>query len=365
MKKLFIAMFLISFSANSLEIDEKLTSRILKVSGTKKTVLLNRGLEDGLVVGDHAKLFLTTGVIARAMVVKASPTRSIWAVYRIIDGGSLFPDKVVNIKISTPMRTTEDPTKSLKPERYAQSGVDVINIPLAAGANDLSDRKDLTQDEKDDIANLGKLDTQILVGNNIGVSHGKTLEFWGLLHFNSLSSTVDQGEDGASSTSQLANIDFSLGFEKYFDHKKGFFKNISITAFVHNSTNKSVATQGTEVSNSVFEYGVGVNWHFMAPPLTYNKVIGFASLAAGIGTTTDTVTFSSGASTGSEDTLEGSSNFLSLGMGLKYYNSDGFGGRAVVDYYRRAESYAIDTSDSEFTKTVAGPRVQLGLSYRF
>ena len=38
----------------ALELDEKLTTRLLKVSKSKKTILLNRGLEDGLVVGDHA-----------------------------------------------------------------------------------------------------------------------------------------------------------------------------------------------------------------------------------------------------------------------------------------------------------------------
>jgi len=36
----------------------KTYTSILKVSNSKKTVLINRGAEDGLVVGDHAKFSL-------------------------------------------------------------------------------------------------------------------------------------------------------------------------------------------------------------------------------------------------------------------------------------------------------------------
>jgi hypothetical protein len=52
----------------SLEIDEKLTLRILKISKTKRTILINRGIEDGLAEGDHAKFFDQSGVLARGKV---------------------------------------------------------------------------------------------------------------------------------------------------------------------------------------------------------------------------------------------------------------------------------------------------------
>ena len=86
MKKIILAG-LISLTSNSyaLQLDEKLTLRILELSKTKKTALINRGMEDGLVIGDHAKFFLTTGVVARGVVVKASPSRTIWSLYRLID----------------------------------------------------------------------------------------------------------------------------------------------------------------------------------------------------------------------------------------------------------------------------------------
>ena len=54
--------------------DETLTFRILKLSKTKRTLLANRGTDDGLEIDNHAKFYLTsTGVVARAVVRKISP----------------------------------------------------------------------------------------------------------------------------------------------------------------------------------------------------------------------------------------------------------------------------------------------------
>ena len=62
--KIIIACLFIS-SSYALEIDEKLTLRIVKTSDTKKTVLINRGQEDGLAKGDHAKFYLSVGCRTR------------------------------------------------------------------------------------------------------------------------------------------------------------------------------------------------------------------------------------------------------------------------------------------------------------
>jgi hypothetical protein len=175
---------------------------------------------------------------------------------------------------------------------------------------------------------------------------------------------VDLGDEG-SSTGQIGNMDFSLGIEKYFAHNpRAFVSNFSVGAFIHSSTTKSTSVQGSEVANSNFEYGGMLNWHFIAPPLAYGRVIGFASMTAGIGKTTDTVAFTGG-TTETEDSLEGTSSFFSLGVGAKYFTKDGFGGRAMIDYYRRTESYLIEETEDEYNKTVAGPRFMVGLAYRW
>jgi hypothetical protein len=120
MKRFWVIFFvLVSIGvkiSNALEIDEKLTLRFLKVSTSKKTVLINRGAEDGLVVGDHAKFYITSGIIARGVVEKVSPSRSIWSIYRIVEPNEITEGKVLNLKIASPVKITTDSSKSIKEE---------------------------------------------------------------------------------------------------------------------------------------------------------------------------------------------------------------------------------------------------------
>lgn len=350
-------------SAYGLEIDEKLTTRFIKVSRTKKTVLLNRGLEDGIVVGDHAKFFLTTGVIARGVAVKASPTRSIWSVYRIINDEKIFPDKVVNIKITKPVNISDDPSKSL---------YDNANETMTAGTEVMALKGDpqrvrgegLSNDEQQDLDSLGTVDMAAFPNvKQYGVNPDRTLEGYGLVHFNSLSSSVDEGDAGTFVGSD-ANIDFSLGLEKYFNRPKSFLGKVSFLALIHTSSNTITSAQGNQVQTSVTEYGVGVHFHYIAPTLSYGRLIGFSGISIGVGSASDTVEVLSNSSTQEGSTLEGSSNFLSLATGIKYYTESGLGMRAMLDFYRRTESYVFD-DETNFTKVVSGPRLLLGLGYRF
>lgn len=115
--RLFLGLVLIfSFSAHALEVDEKLTVRILRTSETRKTVMVNRGTEDGLVEGDHAKFIVTAGIVARAVCVKISPTRSVWSVYRLVNADFIVNDSVMTIKISPAVKITKDETQSLVQE---------------------------------------------------------------------------------------------------------------------------------------------------------------------------------------------------------------------------------------------------------
>jgi hypothetical protein len=145
---------------------------------------------------------------------------------------------------------------------------------------------------------------------------------------------------------------------------KSFLGQVSFYGFIHQSTNKASAIQGEQVTNTIFEYGIGASYHFMASPLAYNRMIAFATTTFGAGSVEDTVEFTSPTTTNQSQTYSGSSSFFSLGIGAKYYSRSGFGMRALLDYYRRSESYNFD-SDVTNTKLVAGPRLLLGLAYRF
>jgi len=356
-------MFTFASVSHALEIDEKLTLRLLKVSKTKKTMLINRGLEDGLVEGDHAKFFLTTGVVARGVVVKASPTRSIWSVYRVVDKESIFKDKVMNLKITKGMKLTEDATKDVVAAKQGEIDVPPA-IALAPGANDLDTLK---EEDKQDLAALGGGgNSDDAMRGSSAVSTGisrRTIEVFGLLNFNNMSSSSDLG-DGVTTTGTNANVDFSFGIEKYFDVQSKALRNFSLSAFMHKSTQETVGISGTQVSLDAFGYGVGANYHFMADALSFGRGIGFANFTIGVGTSQDSISFQTNTVSSDPQSLDGNTTFFSVGFGFKFFLKDGLGARALIDWYQRGESYSLDDG-TEYTKTVSGPRVQVGLGYRW
>lgn len=359
MKKFLLSFFLLSQSF-ALEVDEKLTARFLKVSESRKTILLNRGLEDGLVVGDHAKFFLTTGVVARGAVVKASPTRTIWSLYRLVDGSKIFSNKVVNIKISTPVEITDDPSRALRSDMIPQ-GVEVVQSEDSlVNENEMDD---LTSSDQADLKDFKEGSGQIAdIAPSGSYLNYKSIEVFGLFHISSLGSTIDQQSAGSYSGSD-SSFNFTAGLEKYFTESKGFFKTISISAFIHRNVVETTSISNRSITLGVFEYGGAINFHFNENPRS-NQMIYFGQIGAGLGSVEDTIQDVSG-SGGTSNSVEGTSNFFQFGLGSKYYLRSGFGFRAKLDYYIRNETYKFDNSGEEFTKKLSGPRIMLGLSYRF
>lgn len=356
--------------SSGLEIDEKLTLRILKTSNTKKTVLINRGLEDGLVVGDHAKFFLTTGVIARGVVVKASPTRSIWSFYRIIDATAVTQEKVLNLKISTPLKLTEDPSRALRYEPIADGGNDTISVArgdsIPSGVEVLDTTPNLSTEEQDELSQMEGSSSMSDIVTVTGTHNNRTWEAFGMLHLSSLSGEYIEGENEGVDAKD-SSMAISLGVEKYFSDPRSFFSNMSFALFLHK---RSTGTGNAVVVDQDWtEFGVNANYHFYNKPLSYSRPIIYASLAAGIGTVDITTQVNStNTNNNPTESSSGSSNFLSLGVGGKYYLPNGFGARAIVDYYRSGATFDFEDtvgSSTETTLTVSGLRVQVGLSYRF
>ncbi len=144
---LFLSLLLWSTSSFPLAMDQKLSVRVISFSNSKKTILVNRGLKDGLVVGDHAEFFITTVVVARGVVVKASPSRSIWSIYRLVNPQEIENDKVVNLKILIPVKLTEAPAKDLeeikqrKKQLKQRLGNEII-LKFNKGLNEATDTRD-------------------------------------------------------------------------------------------------------------------------------------------------------------------------------------------------------------------------------
>ncbi|MBC7538345.1 MAG: hypothetical protein H7281_05965 [Bacteriovorax sp.] len=379
---LVILTFLSLNSVHALEIDEKLTLRFLKVSNSKKTVLINRGAEDGLAVGDHAKFFITSGVIARGVVEKVSPSRSIWSLYRVVEPAEVTDGKVLNLKIASPVKITDDPSKSMKDEPIP-GGSDKMGMNDGAAEEGAASK--INEDEQKELEGMGLEESakpakkEAPVKSNKsnksnepkevsmmedapirgGANTSKNWEVWGTIYLNALSGTVDNGTTSTTATStetKASSVDLSAGIERYFLASDSFLKNTSLTIFVHKRTLESSSSD--KLGIDWFEFGGGVNYHFYNSAATTNNIIGFGGVNLGAGNATISTT-----TNGVSNSIKGTNTFFSVGVGAKYVLSNGFGVRALFDYYSSNESYTVDAVTS--TRKLSGPRVLFGISYRF
>ena len=352
----FISLILCNFVALGLEVDEKLTLRFLRTSSTKKTVLINRGLEDGLAEGDHAKFYIDTGVIARGVIVKISPSRSVWSIYALVKPEEVILERVVNLKISTPVKLTLDNTKMISNNESPENSL----VPLAPNAYD-DPTVELSDNEKKE---LSEMEESADVVVNSGLFAKKDLEVWGMVHFTGLGSTSSLG-DQASSSGDTSSIDISLGFEKYFLSMNNWLNNVSVHALFFNSSKNTVALEGSQTTATAREFGIGANYHLFNAPNSFGRIIGHITGSYGLGLVNDVITIKTLSSEEAPKEFQGSSNFLSIGFGIKYYAYNGFGLKAYLDYYQRGEFYVVENNEDDFTKNVSGPRFQVGLSYRW
>ena len=98
----------------ALENDKRMIVRILGVSSTKKTILINRGREEGVKMGDHGKLSTPKdGYFARGVVSRVSPTRSVWSIYRILNDKPLIENAVITVKAASEVKLTKDESKAI------------------------------------------------------------------------------------------------------------------------------------------------------------------------------------------------------------------------------------------------------------
>ncbi len=107
-------IFVLSMSAHGLEPDKRLVVRLLGLSSSKKTILINKGREEGIKIGDHAKFSNpVNGYFARGTVSRVSPTRSVWSLYRVLKPEALVENTVITLKSASPVKLTRDESRAL------------------------------------------------------------------------------------------------------------------------------------------------------------------------------------------------------------------------------------------------------------
>lgn len=354
----FLGLWILIFSmqAFALEVDEKLTVRLLKTSESKKTIMVNRGTEDGLVEGDHARFIVTAGIVARAVCVKVSPTRSVWSVYRLVNADFIVTDSVMSLKITPPVKITKDESQAIVQEDVptrVTTDPAALGIPLADGANDLTAAEKALETDED----LKDLETQTIAQKN--------LEVFTVLNISGLSSMSkqDSGTNEFKSTQSYHHI--GIGGELYPQKEREWYSHWSLEGAVNLMRLNSQAYNGASSESDVTEVSLGTNWHFTKLPSTVMEFIPFLHAGFHLGTVKSKYSPGSENPTGPEYAANGSTSGFSLGFGYKFYTVRGFGVRALLDYYYRAEKYKEDDQLLVYNKTVSGPRLMIGLSYRF
>lgn len=363
MRGIFVRSFLIMLAllpmvGFSLEVDEKLTLRILKISKSKRTILINRGVEDGLAEGDHAKFFDQSGVLARGKLSKISPTRSVWSIYRIINGKEFKMDKVLNLKITPELKLTKDKSKEITPRNAAPAGVTVL---------DTEDDKEVSSEdtyEEEEEVNLfyRNMDTRgDSVGQGRGVMNWSPWEVVGTLSYiYTMNSVETEGEE--TKENNIGNFDLILGVERYNPKSKNAWRRFSFLAtFEWSSTSMENQTfwEGSWPKD-LLGFGIGTNWHFLNDPFAFNAVIGFLSLGIGGGVRQFTMV------TTATTVLEETSFFSwNIGAGIKWYTKSGLGLRGVFEFLSRSGDSSFTVNGVVPRYKNAGPRFRVGASYRF
>ncbi len=413
-RKWFATFFFLFQSAYALEVDEKLTMRILKNTASRKTMLGNRGIEDGLKQGDHAKFFLSEGVIARGEVVKVSPTRSIWSLYRVSMADEIAPDKVVNLKITEPVELTYDPTRTIikddTPVSARVSDPRQLGIPLADGADDLGDpdayflangercipvakiknlieksggqvtEETLTEMQLPEEVEVGEsqiysesadlgedLDEQLdedlgedISGSSVakisrtsgpGQLSGRSFEF--MAGMNYLSLNVPAALDTQEDVG-LASLQFFVGGEYYFGDTDSFLHRLSLAPYFATGTTPQSYDVG-EVEGSNTEIGGSLIYHPFTHHRYSNAFIPFVQVGVFTGAVADFFPVDQGGDLVLQE-LNASSFGYFGGVGGKYFFKGGLGLRAVADYYTRSETYSFDDNQEDITRSVSGPK---------
>jgi hypothetical protein len=353
MNKILLIFCIISMNLFALDVDEKLTIRILRTSSSKKTILINRGQEDGLVKGDHAKFYLAEGVLARGELMKLSPQRSVWAIYRLIDSDEIKEEAVLNLKVTPKYKITSDPSKSIIKDDVPAtitSDPESLGIPLADGA------RDLTPEEK---ALLQKTEDMMLAS----VSLREKLHEVGLgLSWGQMSGTSTGSIQGNDENTTAQQVNFQIFYERYFENEVSWYGRSSIGAEIITRQLSQSTFEGSRIDETQQILDFSVSIYPGSLPNSTEQFIGFAFFHTGIGTVTSGVT-----PRGSSSTEQSSGGLVTYGLGggVKYFTRHGYGLKIKGDYSIVGEEFGADSNNVDWVRSQTGLNFNLAISKRF
>jgi hypothetical protein len=154
-----------------------------------------------------------------------------------------------------------------------------------------------------------------------------------------------------------------VGLEYHFKEQTQWYSRLSLIGAVRVAQSSSFAFEGTEVKENASFFGGGVNWYPFTRSSKVFKLIPFGQFMYYMGSVKSTVDVKTG--TPFTRDLSGAISMFGFGGGVKYYLHNGWGATAKVEMTSRVDMFSEDTDGQSWTKSSAGPRINLALSYRF
>lgn len=270
-------------------------------------------------------------------------------------------DSVMSLKITPPVKMTKDESQSLLREDSTPPMTDVdptnLGIPLAEGA--------LDNEGGAPVGTESAADLNALTQEEETISH-KVLEVVGMINISGLTSTTQSDSGSFDFSHAFSSHHLGLGLEYYAQKERLWYSAFSLSGGFNLLRLSSQSYNGAGVSNNMNEIYGAVSWHPTKRPGTPLTFIPYLQLAYGVGQISST--YSNGSElNGAEKELSasGPTQSLSLGFGYKFYTTKGYSVRLLADIYSRSERYSQDDDGRQFNRYVQGPRLILGLGYRF
>jgi len=291
-------------------------------------------------------------------MMKSSPARSVWSLYKVNDDKLLEEQKVLNLKKTNTVKLTDDPSRfiedSLNQELLANPIKNDKGIPIEGKAGD--------EEEKEEFI------TYLSEANKSKeVYYSKrSWELWSMFDLSFLNSSSDvnsrtSGNGSTAVTGDQKSIDIVIGLEKYFIHSPYWYSRFSFYPLFQYYKKDSTTLEGDTIKMNFFAFGGGLNFFPLAKPNVNNSFIPYFGGSFGFGVINEV--FVSSVNSQLDTDVKGRLNFFTVGIGAKYFVSWGLGMRMALDYYQRAETYQFEDGDN--SKKINGPRLLVGLSYRW
>lgn len=363
---LLTALLMLQYSSllHALEIDDVITLRILKTSSSKKTVLTNRGAQDGLQIGQHAKFSSESGVVARGVVMEITDERSIWSLYRVSNPDLVESDTLLNAKISEPMKITTDDTKTLiredsiadtTPNRGAELSLPLEDISGELPEGAYQSPKEMSIVDQANIA--GAVDLRDYPRELLARISLQTLN----------SKTKANGGSGSDYAGNVEMTNFLMGAEFYFknpdDHWYGHFSFLPYIQYQYQST---LSYEGSIADTKLWEAGLGMQC-YMYSPHRGNKFNPYGEIFFAKGRVDDHQAGGERAAGNGVEVAhaQGTATAYGGGIGIKYFFVNRLAFNILAEYYLRTDTFERDENNLAWERTLSGPRLQIGLGYRF